>query len=215
MSIGSPVSMADRMPSMNDCITGESHASATAVSMRPRNPISGATDDEVETISKPSSRSQPATRSSIFGHRQAWSRATAATRIPSVRHSRARARTSASSGSSSGFPEASSRPRMPRIRCGRTSGSGWDRANSRCLRWSRRIGRSMKPFVMKSAVGAPFRSRSALVPRVVATRKSSGGSFLETGTPIKRRAATTGGSSPLRRVRRSPAIGPSNWIQRP
>src|SRR3954452_2043873 len=73
--------------------------------------------------------------------------------------------------------------------------------------------RSAKPRVIKRAVGAPLRSSSALVPRVVASRMAISGSSAESGVRVTSRAARTGASSGERSSKatpaRSPAIGSS------
>ena len=56
---------------------------------------------------------------------------------------------------------------------------------------------SPKPRVVTSAVAAPRRVSSALVPRVVPSRTATGGILAANGRPNKRRMANSGASSPL------------------
>src|SRR3954454_19588025 len=73
--------------------------------------------------------------------------------------------------------------------------------------------RSAKPLVISRAVGAPLRSSSALVARVVASRMAISGSSAESGVRVTSLAARTGASSGERSSKatpaRSPSIGPS------
>src|SRR5688572_15102580 len=79
--------------------------------------------------------------------------------------------------------------------------------SGRC--WVPISSRSAKPRVRKIAVGAPRRSSSALVPRVVASRSSTGGSGAAAGVPVTRRHASTGASSGLASSQSAPAPRPA------
>ncbi len=94
------------------------------------------------------------------------------------------------------FPCASIRPRAS-ITCS---------VKGRCFSMARanRSGRSCSPIrstspnpsVTSKAVGAPCRVNSALVPRVVPRRTSSGGSGSDNGVSRRSRVARTGASIP-------------------
>jgi len=157
--------------------------------------MNGARLLEHDTCLKPARVRRSSSRFSWTGLRYEWSSATAATSMPSPASASIRSSSEAASSGSSTEPSAAILSGTSTTVAYSGSGLQTSRAKRSGRCWSPIRSRSAKPRVMNSAIRAPRRSSSALVPRVVPRRIDSTGSDRGGGVPVRRRAASTGASS--------------------